>query len=73
MSTNYEKFIVANQELMDCYAKVPASEFSAMPVYDQKNVCQAEATAVSDFLKNGQVSFASILKERIASFDWDNP
>ena len=69
MSTNYEKFITANQVLMDCYAKVPSTEYSAMPVYDQKNVCKTESAAVAEFLKSNQVTFSSILNERIASLE----
>jgi hypothetical protein len=69
MSTNYEKFIAANQSLMDCYAGVPAEQYSAMSTYDQSGVCQSEAAAVKSMLTEGKVDFKSILAERIAMFD----
>lgn len=65
MSTNYEKFIVANQSLIDCYASVPAESYSSMSQWDQQQVCKSEAATVSDFLKQGKVDFKSILAERI--------
>lgn len=69
MSTNYEKFIAANQSLMDCYAGVPAEQYSAMSQWDQQQVCKNEAATVADFLKAGKVDFKAILAERIAAFD----
>lgn len=69
MSTNYEKFIAANQALMDCYAKVPAEEYSAMSASAQQDVCCNEALAVKNFLTSGQVTFKSILAERISALD----
>ena len=51
MSTNYEKFIVANQALIDCYKAVPAESFSAMSLADQGEVCKAESLAVKDHFK----------------------
>jgi hypothetical protein len=69
MSTNYEKFIAANQALMDCYASVPAEQYSAMSQNDQQQVCKNEAAAVRDFITSNKVTFRSILAERIAAFD----
>ena len=34
MSTNYERFIAANQALMNCYAAVSADSYNAMPKGD---------------------------------------
>ena len=69
MSTNYEKFILSNQALMDCYASVPAEQYSAMSQWDQQQVCKNEAAAVRNLLVAGKVDFKSILAERIAAFD----
>ena len=69
MSTNYEKFIAANHALLTCMASVPAEEFKAMSAADQGNVCLSEATAVREHLASGNLSFGSILKERIASLN----
>ena len=69
MSTNYEKFIVANQSLIECYASVPAEQYSSMSNFDQQQVCKSEAASVAEFLKQGKVDFKSILAERIAAFD----
>ena len=69
MSTNYEKFIVANQSLIECYASVPAEQYSAMSNSEQQQVCKSEANTVAQFLKQGQVDFKAILAERIAAFD----
>lgn len=69
MSTNYEKFIASNAALMECYAKVPAEEYSAMSTSAQQDVCINEATEVKTMISSGQVSFKSILAERISALD----
>ena len=69
MSTNYEQFIAANQALMDCYAQVPAEQYSAMSRQEQDAVCQNEASSVRAFLANDSVNFRHILAERIRAFD----
>ena len=69
MSTKYEKYILANQALLDCFASVPAEQYSAMSALDQSQVCKAEGSAVAESLKAGNVSFASILGERIVSMN----
>ena len=69
MSTNYEKFMAANQALMDCYKAVPAEEYSAMSQPDQMALCKNEASAVASHLKSGHASFASILADRISALD----
>ena len=69
MSTNYEKFIAANQALMDCYAGVPAEQYSAMSAYDQSQVCQNEAATVASMIRGGHADFRNILAERIKAFD----
>ena len=69
MSTNYEKFVAANQALMDCFKAVPADQFSAMSLADQNEVCKSEANAVRNHLNAGHANFANILSERIAALD----
>lgn len=69
MSTNYEQYIAANQALMDCYAQVPAEQYSTMSVYDQQNLCYNEQSKVADFLKSGSLSFSSILSQRIKALE----
>jgi hypothetical protein len=69
MSTNYEKFIAANHALLNCMAQVPADEFKAMSAADQGKVCFTEATAVREHLETGNLSFGSLLKERMASLN----
>ena len=54
---------------MDCYAKVPAEEYSAMSASAQQDVCYNEATEVKNFFASGQVTFKSILAERITALD----
>lgn len=69
MSTKYEKYIHANQALLDCFASVPADQYSAMSALDQSQVCKAEGSAVAESLKAGNASFAAILGERLASIN----
>lgn len=69
MSTNYEQYISANQALIDCFARVPAEQYSAMSKWDQEAVCRSEAEAVRTFLLNDTVNFRNILAERIRAFD----
>ena len=69
MSTNYEKFVAANQALMDCFKAVPADQFSAMSLSEQNDVCQAEGNAVRNHLNAGHANFASILSERMAALE----
>jgi hypothetical protein len=69
MSTNYEQFIAANQRLMECFAGVPAEQYSAMSLSEQQNVCKNEANEVRQFLTAGQVDFRNILAERINSLN----
>ena len=54
---------------MDCFASVPAEEYSAMNKAGQDNVCRNEANTVRDLISSGQINFASILGERIKTFD----
>lgn len=54
---------------MDCYAKVPAEEYSAMSSSAQQDVCFNEQAEVKNFFASGQVTFKSILAERIAALD----
>jgi hypothetical protein len=68
MNTNYEQYIAANQSLMDCFAQVPAEQYSAMSKGDQTNLCKNEAEAVRGFLSSDSVNFSSILAERISAF-----
>jgi len=65
MSTNYEQFISANQALIDCYAQVPAEQFSALSRNEQAQVCRSEAESVRTFLSSDSVNFRNILAERI--------
>jgi hypothetical protein len=69
MTTQYEQFIAANQALMDCYAGVPAEQYSAMSQWDQQQLCKNEAESVRQFIAGGHVEFRSILAERIKAFD----
>ena len=69
MNTNYEKFIVANQALMDCYKAVPADKYSAMSAQQQSEVCKAEVQTVKTHIDSGHAQFANILKERLQSFE----
>ena len=69
MNTNYEKFIVANQALMDCYKAVPADKYSAMSAKDQAEVCKPEVQAVRTHIEGGHAQFANILKERLQAFE----
>lgn len=50
MDTNYEKFIGANQALIDCFKAVPADQYSAMSPLEQSQVCKAEAQVVREHL-----------------------
>ena len=65
MSTNYENFIAANHRLMECFAGVPAEQFSALSLNDQQAVCRNEANEVRQFISAGNVDFKNILAERI--------
>jgi hypothetical protein len=69
MSTQYEQFVSANQSLVDCFANVPAEQYSAMSRQEQEGVCSNEAASVRTFLANDSVNFRHILAERIAAFD----
>jgi hypothetical protein len=67
MSTNYEKFIAANHSLMNCFASVPAEQYSAMSRSEQENVCRNEADLVRQHIAAGNLDFKNILQERINS------
>ena len=69
MSTNYEKFIAANQSLMECYSGVSAEQYSAMSQYDQSQVCKSEAATVRDHITAGHADFRNVLAERIAALN----
>ena len=69
MNTNYERFITANQSLMNCYASVSADQYKAMSAADQDGVCKSEATAVRVHIAAGHADFRNILAERMASLD----
>ena len=42
MSTNYEKFIKANQALMECMKAVSAEQYKEMTPWQQSAVCENE-------------------------------
>ena len=65
MSSNYEKFIAANQALIDCMAAVDYSAYQQMDVKAQESVCQNEANVVSEHLRNDTASFRNLLQERL--------
>ena len=69
MSTNYEKFIIANSALIECMKAVPAEEFKAMSPSDQAAVCKPEASVVKSMLESGNISFGAILNERLAALN----
>ena len=54
---------------MDCYAKVPADQFSGMNKDEQADVCKAEVHAVREFIKSGVPDFRNVLAERISSME----
>lgn len=69
MSTKYEQFINANQSLMDCFAGVSATDYSAMSQWDQQQVCKNEAAAVREHISAGHADFKNVLQERINAFN----
>ena len=69
MSTKYEQFINANQSLMDCFAGVAATDYSAMSQWDQQQVCKSETATVREHIAAGNADFKNILQERINAFN----
>lgn len=67
MKTAFEKWIEANNALQKCFEGVNAERFNALSHKDQDALCHDEREAVKSFLTNNQITFASILKERLAS------
>lgn len=70
METTYEKFITANQSLIDCMAKFNKDQIDGMPNEQRAQICHTEASAVSTFLKNDAVSFRHLIEERIKHMHW---
>ena len=65
MSSGYEKFVAANQALIDCMAKVDFAAYKALDAKAQDAVCSNEANAVAEHLRNDTASFRSIMNERL--------
>lgn len=65
METNYEKFITANQSLIDCMAKFSKSQIDGMSKSQQDEICQHEGAAVSQMLKNDTVQIKYLIEERL--------
>lgn len=68
MNSAYQRFIAANHALMSCYEAVPAEAFKAMDAKAQDAVCHEEKTVVYNMIKNDEVHFREVIKERIAAF-----
>lgn len=65
MKTTYERFIEANTKLFKCFESVPHDEWNALSHEEQGSLCHSEKAEVQEFLTNGSVGFASLLKERL--------
>ena len=65
MKTTYEKWIEANTKLFACFEGTSQASWEKLAPKEQESLCFAEKEAVSSFLKENQVGFANILKERI--------
>ncbi len=67
MKTSYEKFIDANNKLAKCFEAVSVDKWNKMSAGDQGSLCKKEREDVSGYLKNNQVSFAGLIKERLST------
>ena len=67
MKTAFEKFIEANNALSKCYEATPVDKWRQLSHTEQDALCQAERSAVQSFLSSNQVSFANLIKERLAA------
>lgn len=65
METTYEKWIAANQSMIDCMAKFSKDQIDGMQNEQRAQLCQPEASAVTNFLKNDAVSMRHLIEERI--------
>ena len=69
MSSVYENWIKANNNLMACYEKTSAEQFQALSKKDQDSLCLNEQKAVSQFLKDDSVNFKSLIHARLAAIE----
>ena len=65
MST-YGRFIEANHRLIECYQALPTESWTLLSASEKQAVCKTEREVVQHFLENNSVSFANLLKERLA-------
>jgi len=67
MKTTYEKFIDANNKLVKCFESVHVDKWNKMSAADQGSLCKKESEEVRGYLKNNQVGFAGLIKERLST------
>lgn len=65
MSSTYEQFIAANEQLFKCMDEAKADK--TLSAEAQTSVCRAEGNAVASFMKNDSVSFRSLLDARLSA------
>ncbi len=63
--TAFERYIEANSALSKCYEAVSFDKYQALSAQQQNDLCKAERDTVLDMLRTNQVSFASLIKERL--------
>ena len=68
MST-YEKYIEANDKLMECYANTEPVDYEKMTPFEKEGVCKSERETVAQFISSGSLTFKSLVAERIAFLD----
>ena len=66
MKTTFEDYIEANQNLMNCFEKVPVDQYQNMSEQQQSQLCQNEKNEVREILESGKMSFSKILEEKFS-------
>lgn len=67
MQSAYAKFVKANDALAKCMAAQSAEKYGSLSAAEQDKVCAKEASAVRDILSRDELSFRSLLSQRIAA------
>ena len=61
----YAQYVQANEALFTCMEGVKPKKFDGLSPFEKTEVCKTEKATVEGFLKNGSLSFTSLIDERL--------
>ena len=61
----FQKFIEANQALVDCMASIPKDEAEGMTAAQLDSQCTREKIAIKSILDSNQMTMTQVVKDRI--------